>query len=474
MAARFSKFFRSAHLVGDVLLLNFAFFVGNAIYYNNLTISFNDHYIKQFLYINLFWAVATSFVKVYGIYRVMRFESIFILLLRAFFLHLLLIFAFVVIFKEYLYFHSSYKLFAVKYLAFAISTTGWRIGFLYLLKVIRKQGLNFRNVIILGTGPIAQEAYNFFVKHPEHGYRFLGFFHNAIHQEKDTNIFVNNKESLLVGSINEVKKFSSENNVDEIYCSFTDLDNETIQDLMEFADDNLIRFKLLPDFRGFMKRRVEVNFYDDVPVLIIRKEPLDNIGNRLAKRFFDIIFSLLVILLIFPWLIPIIAISIKLSSKGPVFFKQLRSGRNNHPFYCHKFRSMYMNGTANDLQATKDDPRITGIGKLLRKTSLDEVPQFFNVLMGNMSVVGPRPHMLQHTEQYSKIVDSFMVRHFVKPGITGFAQVKGFRGETTDPVLMEKRIQNDLWYIENWSLLLDIKIILLTIWNMLKGDKNAI
>ena len=470
MAARYSKFFRTVHIVGDVCILNFSFFIVNLLYYRDLTNSLADHYVKQFLYINLFWLLASTLNKVYDLYRVVRFETIFIILVRTYLLHLLFIFSFVVLFKEYIY---SYKLFAVKYWMFALLTSCWRLGFLYLLKFIRTQGLNFRNVIILGRGAVAEEMYHFFVNHPEHGYRFLGFFDNSF-LAGGTFVPSRGKQNLLVGDVGHVKNFCAENNIDEIYCALPEVDNESLHDLIEYSEDNLIRFKMLPDFKGLIRRGVEVNFYDDIPVLTLRKEPLDNIVNRFVKRIFDIVFSLLVILLIFPWLIPIIAMAIKLTSPGPIFFKQHRSGLNNRSFNCFKFRSMYLNGAADEVQAKKNDPRITWVGRILRKTSLDEIPQFFNVLIGNMSVVGPRPHMLHHTEKYSKVVDNFMVRHFVKPGITGLAQVKGFRGETTEPGLMEKRIQHDLWYIENWSLVVDIKIIILTVFNLLKGDKNAI
>ena len=279
--------------------------------------------------------------------------------------------------------------------------------------------------------------------------------------------------SNIIGNIESCYTFAIEQGVDEIYCALTEVDNEKVLKLKDFADKNLIRLKLLPDFRGFMYKKVEINFYDRVPVLILRKEPLENTLNRFFKRSFDILFSLLLLLFIFPWLFLIVAVLIKLSSKGPVFFKQLRSGKDNEEFMCYKFRTMRMNIDSDQIQASKEDPRITKIGRFLRKTSLDELPQFVNVILGTMSVVGPRPHMLKHTQDYSKIIDKFMVRHFVKPGLTGLAQVKGFRGETTDPLLMQKRVQYDVWYIENWSFFLDLKIIFLTVWNMLTGEENA-
>jgi lipopolysaccharide/colanic/teichoic acid biosynthesis glycosyltransferase len=164
---------------------------------------------------------------------------------------------------------------------------------------------------------------------------------------------------------------------------------------------------------------------------------------------------------------------IKLESRGPVFFIQKRSGKDDEPFWCFKFRSMKVNTESDEVQATKDDPRITRIGAFMRRTSLDELPQFFNVFLGNMSICGPRPHMLLHTKQYSTSINKFMVRHLLKPGITGWAQVNGLRGETESPELMQKRVEYDLWYMENWSLMLDVKILFMTIINMFKGEKNA-
>jgi putative colanic acid biosynthesis UDP-glucose lipid carrier transferase len=205
----------------------------------------------------------------------------------------------------------------------------------------------------------------------------------------------------------------------------------------------------------------------------LRPEPLEDITNSIKKRLFDMVFSLCVIVLLLSWLVPILAILIKLNSKGPVFFVQWRSGKDNKKFRCYKFRTLSINADAHTRQVTKDDSRITPLGRLLRKTNLDELPQFFNVLMGHMSVVGPRPHMLLHTEEFSKIMEEYMVRHFVKPGVTGWAQVQGFRGEIREREQLRKRIEHDIWYMENWSLWQDVKITWLTIVKTLKGDSNA-
>lgn len=216
-----------------------------------------------------------------------------------------------------------------------------------------------------------------------------------------------------------------------------------------------------------------LKFIDTIPVISLRYEPLQHFSNRFMKRSFDLIFSSLVLVLLFPFILLIFGTLIKLSSKGPIFFKQKRTGINGKEFYCYKFRSMKLNDVANSKSATVNDPRVTKIGQFMRKTSVDELPQFLNVFKGEMSIVGPRPHMIQHTSLYSMLIDRFMVRHLVKPGITGWAQVSGFRGETKILADMEGRVRKDVWYIENWSFFLDVKIIFLTIVNVIIGEERA-
>src|SRR5690606_5127169 len=211
----------------------------------------------------------------------------------------------------------------------------------------------------------------------------------------------------------------------------------------------------------------------ELPVIRSHEDSLSTMENRIKKRIVDLAISSLVIVFILSWLVPIIGLLIKLQSPGPIFFKQPRSGRNNQTFGCYKFRSMVVNQDSDKAQASKGDSRITPIGQFLRKSNLDEFPQFINVFLGQMSVIGPRPHMLSHTEHYSKLIQHYMVRHFVKPGITGWAQVNGYRGETKDPALMAKRVEYDLEYMNNWSAMLDFKIIFMTVLNMLRGEKNA-
>lgn len=443
-------------LLGDLLLLNFIFFLVN--YFSRITGS-NERLLVQFLYLNLFWIIATTFVRTYKQKRIMRITFILNILIRSFIIHLFLIFSFISILKQPL---DSVKLFILKYTIFVIFVTLWRIFTTFLLKAIRERGYNYKRVVIAGGGKVGNDIYNFFQKHPEYGYKCLGFFDdNILHESR-------------LGSLSELEEFALRNKVDEVYCILSDMKNNRVQELISFTDNNVIRLKIIPDFREIGNYMVDVSFFDKIPVLSIRDSPLDNTINRAIKRVFDICFSVIVILTIFPWLFPIIAIGIKLSSKGPVFFKQLRSGRGNKPFLCYKFRTMRVNNQAHELQAYKDDPRITPFGSFLRRKNLDELPQFFNVLIGNMSVVGPRPHMISHTQKYSREIDKFMLRHFVLGGITGLAQAKGFRGETRELSQMQDRLKLDVWYIENWSFYLDIKIVFNTIMVMFSGKNDGV
>ena len=243
--------------------------------------------------------------------------------------------------------------------------------------------------------------------------------------------------------------------------------------MINFADNNLKTIKLLPDSKNRLLRNLAVEYYGYIPIISLRTIPLDKEINKRFKRFFDVVFSIIIILFLLSWLTPLIALLIKLESKGPVFFVQKRNGLNYKEFYCYKFRSMRLNSKADLEQVQKNDPRVTKLGKVIRKFSIDELPQFFNVLLGDMSVVGPRPHMVSHTEMYAKSIDKFMVRHFIKPGITGLAQINGCRGEVETEKDIVNRVKFDIFYLENWSIILDLKIIYKTVFNAIKGEEKA-
>lgn len=277
----------------------------------------------------------------------------------------------------------------------------------------------------------------------------------------------------IIGNIDECMEYAVNNNIREIYSTISPEKNESIYEMAKLAERSLIRFKFIPDYRLYINRETYVEYQENFPILSLRPEPLENLENRVKKRLFDIIFSILVIVLLLSWLIPILAIFIKLDSQGDVFFRQRRTGKNNKLFTCLKLRTLTVNNEADTKAVTLNDARITKLGRFLRKSNLDELPQFINVLYGDMSVVGPRPHMLVHTNIYSKVLGEYMIRHFLSPGITGWAQVKGYRGEITAQDQLSNRINHDIWYMENWNLWLDMKIIWMTLANIFKGDKNA-
>lgn len=277
----------------------------------------------------------------------------------------------------------------------------------------------------------------------------------------------------FLGKVEECFTYAVENGVAEIFCTISPEKFPEIYKLSENAERNFIRFKFVPDLRLFVNREIKLDYIQDIPVLSLRSEPLESSAGRMKKRAFDVLFSGFVCIFLLSWLVPIIALLIKLDSRGPVFFIQQRSGKNNHPFPCIKFRSLKVNKESDTKQVTRNDDRFTKLGSFLRKSSLDELPQFFNVLAGHMSVVGSRPHMLKHTDEYSKIYDEYMIRHFLKPGITGWAQIHGYRGEIRADEQLRKRVEHDVWYIENWSIGLDINIVILTFWLTVKGDDNA-
>ena len=238
--------------------------------------------------------------------------------------------------------------------------------------------------------------------------------------------------------------------------------------------NNVVHFYSVPNVSNYLHHRMYFNMIGSVPYLSFFRDPLSSsVQNRVIKRTFDIVFSLTFLCTIFPIVLLVVAVITKITMPGPLFFRQKRNGLNDKVFYCIKFRSMKVNDDADKVQATKDDPRKTKWGNIMRKTNIDELPQFINVLLGDMSVVGPRPHMLKHTEEYSQLIDKYMVRHFVRPGITGWSQVTGFRGETKELSQMEGRVKGDIWYIEHWTFRLDLYIIFKTIANAIRGEKEA-
>lgn len=340
-----------------------------------------------------------------------------------------------------------------------------RILFIWGIEYFGKQERFNKKIVLLGYNDLSKQLVNYFSVNSK-SVSIEGYFEDY-QNVNELSVYP------ILGNRDECVSYAIANNVKEIYSTISPEKHSYVYGLAQMAEKNMIRFKFVPDFRMFVNRNIHVDIVESIPILSFRSEPLEDIVASSKKRMFDVLFSLFVIAFLLSWLVPLLAILIKINSRGPVFFVQLRSGKDNKEFNCFKFRTLKVNRDADSKQVTRDDDRFTKLGKFLRKTSLDELPQFFNVLLGDMSVVGPRPHMLKHTEDYSRLLNEYMIRHFVKPGVTGWAQVNGFRGEIKEQEHLRKRIEHDIWYLENWSLWLDVRIIFLTVYVTIKGDKNA-
>ena len=349
-------------------------------------------------------------------------------------------------------------------LIFMVLLYGERLFIHLYLKRERARGRNVRHVLLVGHPEELFDIYRTFTD-KSLGYRIEGIFTRR-DVPKEMKVPVLGDRRQVMGYLREHPEVS-----DLYLVPDTDFVPET-EEIYRYCENNLIRFYALPVFLDFLMRRMVVTHMGGTMVLSVRKEPLQQIEKRMVKRLFDIVVSGMVLLTIFPILYIIVAIIIKIQSPGPVFFRQKRNGLDGNEFYCFKFRSMHVNDQADTLQATKDDPRKFKFGNFMRSTNIDEFPQFINVFLGSMSLVGPRPHMLLHTEEYSKIINRYMVRHYVKPGITGWAQINGFRGETKTVKEMEDRVRADIWYVENWSFFLDISIIWHTVVHMFLHDED--
>lgn len=444
---RYSGFLRPISYIIDLLIINvlaYRFFEDNIIFINYTVI------------VSLLWIIIALRSNFYEIYRFTRLTNILTLIGKQGVLFILIVFAFFGVFNNL----NRDPLSILNYTLFSLlCITLTKLAVFYLLKKYRLllKG-NLRKVVIIGLNQKTDQLRKFFLENPEYGYVLAKTF--DLNKDDKT-------------TLDECLAFIEENNVDEIYSSVAKLNNKELSQLIDYADNNLKILKFLPDNKEIYSKRLDFTYYGYLPILSLRKIPIEEPFNKFIKRSFDIILSIIIIVGVLSWLTPILAIFIMLESKGPVFFKQRRNGLDYKEFYCYKFRSMRPNPEAHLHQIRKNDPRVTRVGKVIRKTSIDELPQFINVLKGEMSVVGPRPHMVSHTHMYAKRIDKFMVRHFIKPGITGLAQVSGYRGEVEDDNHIINRVKYDIFYLENWSLFLDIKIVFQTIYNALRGEEKA-
>ncbi len=440
----------------DLALVNVCLFLAYHLSNKN-GVSVDVHsYRHTAIICNLIWIICTGIFKLYNEDTIHKQESIYRGTWKSLALHIALFIAYL-FFSNSIDFPKSYfiSFYSFLILSFLLS----RFTGTAMQALLNKNSGIRKSVAILDMNQGGSKLAKYLEQ--QSSLNFLGFLEDEFSVSERGELVVASAAKQLTAAVNS--------GVEEVYVSVDTNRMSDMADLIKEGEKQCIRLKFVPDMAE-LETSFRFDKMGDFTVLCARSEPLEAIENRFKKRLFDIIVSLGVVVFILSWLYPIMAIIIKLQSPGPVLFKQLRSGRDNKPFWCYKFRSMRMNNESDSRQASANDDRVTPIGKFMRRTSLDEFPQFLNVLFGYMSVIGPRPHMLSHTEQYRKIIDKYMVRHFLKPGISGLAQVNGYRGETTETVLMEKRVENDIWYMGNWSLMLDVRIVFLTIVNVFRGD----
>lgn len=443
---RYSGFITPISYLIDLLAINlFAYF---------LPINFNNAIVFH-SYISIVWIIIALKSEFYSVYRYTKVTNIIKLLFSQFLFFFLVLYAFIGFFKQ----PNISRLVLAQFFAYVFLVIFFLkfLNYILLMKYRKKVKGNLRNVVVIGKNKKTNQLVEVFNKRAEFGFNFIKQFST---NEKEFNIL-------------KTFDFIHTNQIDEIYCSVSELNNSEISQFIDFADNNLKTLKFIPDNKNIFAKKLKFEYYDYIPVLSLRDIPLHSPINSFIKRSFDILFSIFVILGILSWLTPILAIIIRLESKGPIFFRQKRNGIDNKEFYCYKFRSMAPNDNADSTMASKNDMRITKVGKFIRSTSIDELPQFYNVFFGSMSVVGPRPHMVKHTNLYANKVDKYMLRHFVKPGITGLAQVRGYRGEIETDSDIQNRIKFDVFYVENWSLFLDIKIVVQTVLNAISGEEKA-
>ena len=462
---RYSWILRPVLIIYDLFIINV--FAYNLLSFNSQGLhffsseTFNNKYLLYLFYSIAFWLLSSYFLKFYNVYRYTSLLNILSLIVKQFIAYGLIVFAFVGVFRSI----NIQAIDTLNYLLYSFGAISiLKLLSYYILKSVRVylKG-NLRNIVVIGSGESVDELKRIFVKKKELGYKINAFFNKQGDGNSD-------------GSIKDSFEFLEQNNfIDEIYCAIDELTEKQINEYVRYANLKHCNIKFIPSTKKLFTKRLKTDYYNYIPVLSIQEVALNTDINKFLKRSFDIVFSLFIIVFILSWLSILLFVLVKLESKGPLFYKHKRTGINYKEFFCYKYRSLTITEEIEGTYVEQYDKRVTAIGKFLRKTSIDELPQFINVLIGDMSVVGPRPHMLSYTDDYSKKINkyNFIFRHNVKPGVTGLAQIKGYRGEIRLDNDIINRIKYDIFYIENWSLLLDIKIIFQTFINVLKGDDKA-
>jgi len=451
----------------DLILLNLAFLFSAWIAQPSYILYQRPYMFILMLGLNILWYFTTKATDFYDNFNLYEFFLQASIILKNVLVQIIVAIIFIFAKKEDLFTRN----FIVLYFIFLFLLVSFRtISFGLIQKALRQKGRYVKNLVVVGANNIGIEFVKLVESNPNFGYNFIGF----VDDKPETH------DPKLVGTIKELNFLLQRQKIDEVVIAIAHFDSHKLSHIINICNNNAVRIHIIPDYLQYLSQKFLLSTIGNFPIITVRNEPLAEIQWRFVKRLFDILFSLIVIILVLSWLIPLISIIVKLSSHGPIFFIQDRIGLKNKKFLCFKFRSMYIEKKfqGNDFTPTiNNDPRVTKIGRFLRKSNLDEIPQFWNILKGEMSVVGPRPHPIAFDQEYLQYFDAIKSRHLIKPGLTGWAQIHGLRGDVTDPIENKKRtikrIEYDIWYIENWNFWLDIQIILLTIWQMLTRNTNA-
>ncbi|HZF63708.1 MAG TPA: undecaprenyl-phosphate glucose phosphotransferase [Chitinophagaceae bacterium] len=462
---RNSKLLLKAKIVSDLLVISLVVAIDSGVKTDS-SLFFTNVSLLALLICGVGWLSSARFSGAFSDFEQKPFSQEWIAFLKSFLLYVLLV-SFVLFHLQQPIFHKHHFMYHSLMLFFLIPIE--RLAVRLIFKKFSANTYVQRKVLIVGAGETGLDVYQRYIKNPNYGYALTGFIDDELQPALNGH---------YLGKLSDLDKVIAKHELDDILVTLPLTDERMIDRIVAVGEKQGKRVRIIPNYQRYGDGKLQVDKLGNLSVITLRSLPLDIGDNKFYKRVFDIIVSSLAIVFVLSWLLPVIACLIKISSKGPVLFRQKRWGLNNKTITCYKFRSMLacskdVDKNGRYLQAVKDDPRITRLGRFLRKTNLDELPQLFNVLFGSMSIVGPRPHPVPLNETSKDSVERYMMRHWVKPGITGWAQVNGYRGETKVSYLMNKRVEHDLWYIENWTFWLDLQIILQTAVNMVKGDKNA-
>ncbi|MBP9120187.1 MAG: exopolysaccharide biosynthesis polyprenyl glycosylphosphotransferase [Ignavibacterium sp.] len=456
----------TSRLVSDLVLLNLSFIISAILAQSLQTLLDRDYMFILLLLLNIVWFVNANLSGFYLDFFTRSFSFQFFNILKTTLFQVGLTVLFIFLTKEDLFTRNFILLYGL-FLTLSISLR--TAIFKNVLISLRRKGKNIRNLLVIGAEEVGKNFKETITRNPDFGYHFSGFLDNT------------SKDDEVIGVLDQLDEKIKEKEIDEVIITLSSQPPELLDEIIRVCNINAVRIHIIPDYFRFLSSRFQISSIGNFPIITARQEPLEEANRRFLKRTFDIIFSSIVLIFLLSWLYPILALLIKLDSKGKVLFIQKRVGVKNDLFECYKFRTL-SSESSRETEIFKPvlmgDKRVTGIGNFLRKSNIDELPQFFNVLKGDMSVVGPRPHAIPYQDLYGKIFEEIKMRHNVRPGVTGWAQVNGLRGDIEDEKENNRRtimrMKYDLWYIENWTMRLDLQIILMTIWQMIKGDTKAV